>query len=105
MDKIDFLVKVRDGFMMAADAINEYLEDLAPLGVRGWDPAKIKWEETQGPSGPYQRATIEDNKNNRDFELLLEDLEKHKGRLTKDGYFYWLFERSKIPTVGRKKRK
>jgi len=65
-----------------------------------WDPSKIKWEGAQGSSGPYERS---EDINNLDFKQLLKDLADHQGKLTRDGYFYWVFQNG--VTVGRKKRK
>lgn len=62
-----------------------------------WDPAKIKWEKAEGGSGPYERSEDIDN---LEFKAMLKDLAAHKGRLTIDGYFYWIFENG--CTVGRK---
>jgi len=64
-----------------------------------WDPAKIKWEKADGASGPYERS---EDVNNPEFKAMLKDLAAHKGRLTKEGYFYWIFKNG--ATVGRKKR-
>jgi len=64
-----------------------------------WNPAKIKWIETQGTSGPYQRS---EDVNSLDFKEMLKDLGSHGGRMTHDGFFYWIFKNG--TTVGRKKR-
>jgi hypothetical protein len=64
-----------------------------------WDPAKIKWTEAQGSSGPYERS---DDVNSFDFKELMKDLENHNRKLSHQGYFYWKFEKSAI--IGRKKR-
>lgn len=64
-----------------------------------WDPAKIQWTMTEGSKGPYERS---EDKNNPDFRLLVKQLTRHEGKLSSDGYFYWLFKNGS--TVGRKKR-
>jgi len=64
-----------------------------------WDPANIKWTETQGTSGPFQRS---EDVNSLDFKEMLKDLAAHNGKLSRDGYFYWVFRSGSI--VGRKKR-
>jgi hypothetical protein len=64
---------------------------------RNWDKNKIPWIETEGPKGKYQVASDPDNP---DFKALVQDLEQHNGRLTRDNLFYWLFNNHK--TVGRK---
>ena len=71
-----------------------------------WDPAKIKWVQVTGASGPYERYPAEGAKPEatEDYKNLLEDLKSHNGKLTRDGYFYWLFSGDQA-TVGRKPRK
>lgn len=71
--------------------------------VDDWDPTVIKWVEAEGPSGKYELASSDSNKDNVDFQKLLKDLEAHKGKLTKENMFYWKFE--KTDSVGRKKQK
>lgn len=70
-----------------------------------WNPEVIKWQEVEGFRGKYQRYPLEGEKAEAspDYRLLLEDLKKHGGRLTRNGWFYWLFEDN--ATVGRKPRK
>ncbi len=65
----------------------------------GWDPNQIKWEDAEGSSGQYQRS---EDFNNPEFKAMLKDLQAHKGKLTRNGYFYWIFKNGS--TVGRKKR-
>jgi hypothetical protein len=69
-----------------------------------WNPDKIKWEKAEGFKGAYERYPLEGEKAEAtsDYKNLLEDLKRHGGRLTRNGYFYWLFEDS--ATIGRKKR-
>lgn len=64
----------------------------------GWDPEKIRWTKTTGPSGPYQKSS---DTNNPDFKAMLKDLEAHGGKLTRNGWFYWTFKNG---AVGRKQR-
>lgn len=68
-------------------------------GESSWDPSKIKWEQAQGTSGAYERS---EDVNNSEFKAMLKDLQAHKGKLNRDGYFYWVFENGY--TVGRKKQ-
>ena len=100
---VEFLVRLRDALQMAADACEEYLQKLTPKEIKtAWNPNRISWIEANGPSGAYQKASEENNKDNFDFKLLLQDLDEHDGRLTRNHWFYWKF--SKNNTVGRKKR-
>jgi len=102
MSTIDFLVKLRDALQMAAEAVDEYLESMVPLEVRDWNPENIKWQQAQGPSGPYERADPKENVGNPDFEALIADLDQHNGKLTKQNWFYWKFTNGDF--VGRKRR-
>ena len=65
-----------------------------------WDPSKIKWTEAQGIKGSYMRSEDVDNE---EFKAMMEDLEAHNGKLTRNGWFFWKFSESDV--VGRKKRK
>jgi hypothetical protein len=64
-----------------------------------WTPDKIKWEKAQGSKGEFERSL---DINNPEFKAMLRDLAEHKGRLMRDGWFYWIFKNGS--TVGRKKR-
>ncbi|MEM4481075.1 MAG: hypothetical protein QXG58_07585 [Candidatus Bathyarchaeia archaeon] len=64
-----------------------------------WNPEKIRWEPAEGQSGPYERS---EDVNNPEFQAMLKDLARHKGKLTRNGWFYWTFKNGS--TVGRKKR-
>lgn len=99
---IDFLVKIRDAGQIIADAANEYLEKLGPKDTRAcsWNPERIQWKSAQGSHGYYERS---EDVNNPDFKELVKDLTAHQGKLTHNGFFYWLFQSGLI--VGRKLRK
>ena len=64
-----------------------------------WATSKIKWEEKEGPKGKFERS---EDVNNPDFKALVKDLAEHKGKLTHEGYFIWLFENG--TTIGKKKK-
>jgi len=68
-----------------------------------WNPDNIKWEAVEGSKGSYQRYPAEGQKAEatEDYKNMLRDLKARNGRLTRDGYFYWLFRDQ--ATVGRKK--
>jgi len=69
------------------------------VGVAKWNPDKIKWETARGTKGEYERSRDVDNP---EFKIMLKDLEARGGRLTREGYFYWVFTNG--DAVGRKKR-
>ena len=74
------------------------LNDAKPL----WDADKIRWEKAQSEKGEYMKATVEGNKGNVDFDNLVADLKMHGNKMRRGNYFYWLFEVTEAPTVGRK---
>jgi hypothetical protein len=49
--------------------------------VSDWDPERIKWHETTGPSGPFQKS---DDANNPEFKAMLKDLQAHNGKMTRE---------------------
>lgn len=98
--QVEFLVKLRDAFAMAMDATNEFLETLAPAGVKegkSYDVGEIKWEHAEGTSGPYERS---EDVNSPDFKALLKDLADHHGKFRIGKVFYWVFANGS--TIGRK---
>jgi hypothetical protein len=64
-----------------------------------WDMAKLSWEPAMGSAGPYERC---ENDGSLEFKAMLNDLLAHSGKLSKEGYFVWVF--SSGLTVGRKKQ-
>jgi hypothetical protein len=62
-----------------------------------WDPNKVKWTQEEGAKGPFEKSEDVDN---LDFKNLIKDLTAQKGKLYRDGYFYWLYQSGS--TVGRK---
>ncbi|MFC1487074.1 hypothetical protein ACFLRN_05230 [Thermoproteota archaeon] len=93
------LSDVRDGFQTCVEAIDTYLNFLSKAVLGEWDPTKISWIQIEGPRGLYEKVHAQDNE---DFKAMLQDLKTHSDKLTRDGYFYWLFQDQ--TTVGRKKR-
>ena len=101
--EVESLVLIRDGLTMTLDRINKLLEKTEPKTQPNYDIMKIVTRQTEGKSGYYLKASAEDNQNNLDFEALIEDLKQHGNKLTKQGYFCWLFSDNK--TVGMKPSK
>lgn len=95
--EIDFLVKLRDAATMIADATNEYLETKSPFSK--FDPNKIQWQPAEGHKGSYERS---EDVNNPEFKAMLKELAAHGGKMTRNGFFYWVWKNGS--TVGRKKR-
>jgi hypothetical protein len=91
----DALIKLRDAFGMAAEALNELLETMAPFV----DMSKIKWEKAHGPQGEYEKST---DVQNPEYQKLLDDLIQHNGKLALEGFFVWQFSDGKA--IGKKRK-
>jgi len=110
-DRLKGLAETVLDFVSALEAAcvklrREIDEQFGPQAVPSfnWDPAKIRWVETEGFRGKYERYPAEGAKAEAgdDYKNLLVDLAKHVGRLSREGWFYWLFTDGS--TVGRKLR-
>jgi hypothetical protein len=88
----------------AEGLLNEWLGITQPAGVQKkqeksrYDMSKIRWEQAQGTSGPYEKSSDVDN---LDFKSLLKDVQAHTGKMTVGDYFVWVFKNGQ--TIGRKK--
>ena len=96
------MVLTRDGLVMILDGINKILE-VTELETKEYDILKIVTEQTEGRSGFYWKITQENNKNNPNYEALIDSLKANSGKLTKQGYFAWLFDDGK--TAGMKQNR
>jgi hypothetical protein len=86
---------------MAADAIEERIEELAPKNVRSDampDLSGVIWKDEIGAHGPYQKC--EADTANPAYSLLIRALGEHNGKMSVDGYFLWKFVDQ---SIGRKK--
>ncbi len=109
MEKEEELLDSLLDFCTAVEAaVVQLKRNLFDLAVKAndaksvWDVANVKWERVQGERGEYERASCELNAGNKDFDNMLADLKAHGGKMRKGGYFFWLFEFSDKPVVGRK---
>jgi hypothetical protein len=107
--QIEFLVKLRDGLAMASEAVNEYLETLAPREARD-EPAAVleetfntlKFEIQQGAKiGEYEVAYKTGNIAEKwiyAFNILTKSNATIKDRYHGTGYAYsyWTFGEGKI---------
>ena len=75
-------------------------ESIAEPEKPRYDMSKIRWEQTQGSSGPYEKSSDVDNV---DFKNLLKDVQAHSGKMTVGDYFVWVFQNGS--TLGRKLRR
>ena len=98
---IEFYVKLRDAAALILDACNDKLEGMAPPGTSpagpSYDVKKIQWQRAEGTKGPYEKT---EGDNTPDYQVLVKDLQAHKGKMNIGGAFYWLFENQ--TTIGRK---
>jgi hypothetical protein len=111
--QVKFLVKLRDGAQMIADAANEYLETLAPPGVKENKPAApatvqettftiLKFEQQTGAKiGEYEvayKASNIEDKWTHAYTVLRNSNATIKDRYHGEGYefSYWLYGADKI---------
>lgn len=95
------LTELRNGLQTAVESIDAFLAFLSKANLGEWDPSKIEWIPQPGTEfnkGPFEKAHFQDT---TEYKAMLEDLNKHSGKLTRGGIFYWLF--GDRQTVGRKK--
>jgi hypothetical protein len=97
---VDFLVKLRDGATMIADACQERLEKLRPRSQTDTmaDTEEIHWTTEIGGKGEYERS---DDKDNPRHQALLKILSAHQGAVRSDNWFIWTFDDG--VTIGRKR--
>lgn len=97
---LEALSDLANGLESAAVNLRHEISELVKIDEEAtWAPNKIKWENAEGSSGPYERS---EDVNSTDFKAMLKDLAAHQGKLSRDGYFYWTFQNG--ATVGRKIR-
>jgi len=93
------LAKMRD-WLQHGQELREVLDELLNLAVQNQagesNPACAKWSQAEGPSGPYELATADDNKGSN----LVNELREHENKMTKGSFFVCLF--SDGSRVGRK---
>jgi len=101
--QIEGLVLIRDGAAMIADGVSKLLETTEPKEAQKltYDISKIKTVQAEGPSGPYKKAN---NQDGNDYKLLIEDLKAHDGKITRDGFWIWLFNDGKTAGLKPSKR-
>jgi hypothetical protein len=95
----DVVLEAFTDFLNAVDAGIQAARQTIKAVKVGWNPDAIKWEKAEGSKGTYERG---EDVNNPEFKVMLKDLASHGNRLTRNGYFYWIFKNG--TTVGRKRR-
>jgi hypothetical protein len=101
-EQLEGWVLIRDGAAMIQDGAQKIIESAEPQELK-WDSSKINFVQTEGARGPYWRypAAGQKAESTEDYRNMIQDLINHNEKLTRDGFFYWLF--SDGATVGRKK--
>jgi len=101
----EFLVKLRDGAQMVADAAEEYLQMQAPADVRvkTEDFDKLLWSEKEGTKGSYGQTTKEANQNSEVFQALKQTLQDNKGFWQSSKHKYWT-HRGNPDIIDRRKK-
>lgn len=114
--RIESLVKLRDAFAMASEALNEYIDTLAPKEVKDDKPVVaeetyysiLKFEPQQGTKlGSYEVAYKPNNlpdKWQSAYDILSKSNATIQSRYLGKGYAYsyWLFGEGKIYRQKRK---
>ena len=104
--EVEALFLIRDGLTMTLDGVNRILEGTEPKEEQTpqtYDLMQVVTVQTEGPKGQYLKITHENNLNNPAYFALIEDLKQHKGTITRQGYFVFLFDDKK--TAGMKLNK
>jgi hypothetical protein len=113
MDKqVEFLVKLRDAFLMASEATNEYIDSLAPPEIKAEKKqaaavlelnfTTLKFEAQQGAKlGEYEIAFKQNNLQEKwqsAYNILRNSNATIKDRYHGEGYqySYWLYGEEKI---------
>jgi len=92
-DILDFL----NGLEASCVKLRKQIEKLWGAEKPTWDPDGIKWSQEEGAKGLFEKSEDVDS---IDFKNLVKNLNAQKGKLYRDGYFYWLWQSGS--TVGRK---
>jgi hypothetical protein len=98
---------------MITDAANEYLETLAPPGVKenkepaavqetALDVSKLFWEKKQGEKGGYEQTSEKANQNCDTWKQLKAEVKEHKGFWQNGGYKFW-FHQQDESVIDRRK--
>ncbi|MEM2888036.1 MAG: hypothetical protein QXI71_02690 [Candidatus Bathyarchaeia archaeon] len=94
------VAKLRDWLECAGElkvVLNEYLaariEVADKVIEKSWSHNRIAWVQKEGPKGTYFLA---EKQGSTDFEALVQDLELHGGKMSRNGFFYWKFDSGSV---------
>jgi len=104
-NQIEALVKLRDSLSMAAEALNDYINTLAPKEEKKptFDAEKLPWETIpapDNPKGPWQKTLKSEDPN----FIALADWIRDKGKTVKyqGSSMYWILNDG---AIGRRIKK
>jgi hypothetical protein len=91
-----YLSAVANSRRQELEALDELLNEIGKPVLDAkelqYDIMKVVTVQAQGSKGPYFKITKANNKNNPNYSALIADLKAHKGKLTRQGYFVFLFD-------------
>jgi hypothetical protein len=96
MERIDELINNIGEAQKLAETLEKEPKDTRRWN---WNPNDIRWTDATGNKGSYEKS---EDYNSLDHKALIKDLASHQGKLSREGFFYWLFENGS--TIGRKKK-
>lgn len=100
IELVESIIDFTNGLEALAVNLRRQIQGFAKAEVKAkWDPGKIRWVESEGFKGPFEKS---EDFNNSEFKCMLKDLAAHNGKLSRNGFFYWVYRNGS--TVGRKKR-
>ena len=108
--KPETLVKLRDAFALAMDALQDELEGMAPASVKQETAAKeekldfdkLFWEKKQGEKGPFEQTSEKANGNCDLWKALKAKLKEHQGFWQSQDFKFW-FDMNHEDVVDRRK--
>ncbi|MEM2781073.1 MAG: hypothetical protein QW629_02955 [Candidatus Bathyarchaeia archaeon] len=106
-DFVDYFKTPEEARLTEIKIIHKFKQQIAKLAGAAeseekrqvsWDPSWIKWERTEGARDVSEKSK---DVNNLKFKAMLKDLAEYDGKLTREGWFYWVYRSGS--TFGRKK--
>ena len=99
--ELDFFNAVEAAAVNARSQIAQLINVQPTSSSASYKLQDITWEPTNGPNGPYEKS-VGQPRDHPALNALLEDLKQHGGKIIRDGFFVWSFQRG--DAVGRKVR-
>jgi len=93
----DYLDGTEAGIVKLQREIAQLADEKKPEAKVPLNPDKITWKDCRNEKGPFQ---ISEDQTSQEHKTLLNFLKYGGGRVSHEGWFYWIFPDGKI--VGRK---